>query len=366
MSGLSRRAIAVLVVALALTAPLAVATVAAHGDHVAADSQAIDDGTVVVETVSSLRPGFVVLRADAGGRPGEPLGSAYVGRTPGLTFLTSVPVSVDESVWAEWDGNRTVWAVLHGDTDGDEEFDYGTDRSLTSVNPAASTSFTVRKSEGGRAAVLAAAFDAQPMDEGTITVRRADLPADGHLVVRPPGRERVAGRHPPQRHGRAERLVRRRAVERLSGPDRRLPRRRRRRLRPRRPTDHRRRPLRADVSDRRARGRRRRRPPDQHADSDDRTRILARRLADGRSAGERHGRPDEYTHGRSVDRSGRHHYRVGQRLRWRRRRARGRRRGTRGRRRSLAAALKRPKTGTGTDRDRRKLTAGVRGSRRRP
>jgi len=193
MSEMSRRVVAVLAVAVALTAPLAVATVAAHGNHVAADSQVTDDGRVVVETVSSIRPGFVVLRADANGRPGEPLGSAYVGRTPDLTFLTSVPVSVDESVWDEWDENRTIWAVLHGDADGDEEFDYGTDRSLTNVNPAASTRITVRKSERGRAAVLAAAFDAQPMDEGTIRVRRADLPAAGHLVVRPPGRDRVVG-----------------------------------------------------------------------------------------------------------------------------------------------------------------------------
>ncbi|WP_436931348.1 DUF7282 domain-containing protein [Halosimplex halobium] len=194
MSGIaSRRVVAALVIALALATPVAVATVQAHGNHVAADSQVTDDGTVLVEAVSSIRPGFVVLRADAGGRPGEPLGSVYVGRTPDLTYRTSVPVPLDESVWTGWEGNRTIWAVLHGDANGNEEFDYGTDLAVTNINPAASTRVTVRRSESGRASVLAAGFDPQPIDDGTITVRRADLPTAGHLVVYPTGGNRSVG-----------------------------------------------------------------------------------------------------------------------------------------------------------------------------
>jgi len=194
MSGASSRRLGVLLaVALALSTPVAVATVGAHGDHVRADSQVTDDGTVLVETVSSIRPGFVVLRADDDGRPGDPLGSVYVGRTPDLTYRTSVAVTIEPSAWAEWGTNRTVWAVLHADADGDEEFDYGTDRSVTTVNPAASTRFTVSKSDAGGARVLAAAFEPQRLDDGAVTIRRADLPAAGHLVVRPTGSNRTLG-----------------------------------------------------------------------------------------------------------------------------------------------------------------------------
>ncbi|WP_436906923.1 DUF7282 domain-containing protein [Halosimplex marinum] len=189
----SRRFGVLLALAVVLSTPLAVATVGAHGDHVRADSQVSDDGTVLVETVSSIRPGFVVLRADAGGRPGDPIGSTYVGRTPAQTYRKTVAVSVDPTAWGEWGGNRTVWAVLHADADGDGEFDPGTDRSVTAANPAASTQITVRKSDAGPARVLAAAFDPQELDDGALTVRRADLPAAGHLVVRPAGSNRTVG-----------------------------------------------------------------------------------------------------------------------------------------------------------------------------
>lgn len=192
MSGtVSARTVALLAVALALATPLAVATVAAHGDHVAADSQVTDDGRVVVETVSALAPGFVVLRADDGGRPGAVLGSRRVARTPNLTFLTSVSVAIDDAAWANWTGNRTMWAVLHDDVDGDGEFDRGTD--LPNPSPAASTRFVVRRAESGAARVLAAGFTAQSVGDGSVLLRRVDLPTAGHVVVRPVGETAVVG-----------------------------------------------------------------------------------------------------------------------------------------------------------------------------
>ncbi|QLH84709.1 DUF7282 domain-containing protein [Halosimplex pelagicum] len=193
MSGTaSRRVAVVLALALALTTPLAVATVQAHGDHVAADSQVTDDGTVVVEAVSALRPGFVVLHADDGGRPGAPIGHEYVGRTPNLTYRTSVPVRIDDSTWESWSGNRTIWAVLHNDVDGDETFDPGTDVSATRLSPAARTKITVRKSDGV-ARVLGMRFEAQSVADGTLTVRRVDLSAPGHVAVYPVGRNASIG-----------------------------------------------------------------------------------------------------------------------------------------------------------------------------
>lgn len=193
MSGTASHRIAVvLALALALTTPLAVATVQAHGDHVAADSQVSDDGTVVVEAVSALRPGFVVLHADDGGRPGAPIGHEYVGRTPDLTYRTSVPVRIDDSTWAGWSGNRTVWAVLHNDADGDETFDPETDVSAARLSPAARTQITVRKSDSV-ARVLGMRFEAQPVADGALTVRRVDLSAPGHVVVYPLGRNASIG-----------------------------------------------------------------------------------------------------------------------------------------------------------------------------
>jgi hypothetical protein len=193
MSGTaSRRVTVVLALALALTTPLAVATVGAHGDHVAADSQVTDDGTVVVEAVSALRPGFVVLHADDGGRPGAPIGHEYVGRTPDLTYRTSVPVRIDDSVWRSWSGNRTVWAVLHTDVDGDETFDPETDASAAQLSPAARTQITVRKSDSA-ARVLGMRFEAQPVADGTLRVRRVDLSTRGHVAVSPVGRNASIG-----------------------------------------------------------------------------------------------------------------------------------------------------------------------------
>ena len=188
-----RRAAVVVATALLLATPLAVATVSAHGNHVAADSQVTSEGRVVVETVSALNPGFVVVRADEGDRPGDPLGHVFVERTPDLTYRTSVPVPIDESTWDEWSGNRSVWVVLHDDTDGDGEFDFGTDVSAARRSPAASTWITVRKGEDGQARVLGATFEGQPVTDGAITVRQVDLPAAGHVVVSPVGSDAHIG-----------------------------------------------------------------------------------------------------------------------------------------------------------------------------
>ncbi|WP_123539328.1 DUF7282 domain-containing protein [Halosimplex salinum] len=187
------RPVVALTLALLLAAPLAVATAGAHGNHVAVDSQVTSDGTVVVETVSSPTPGFVVLRADDGGRPGDPLGNEYVGRTPNQTFLADVPIRIDPSTWDEWAGNRTIWAVLHGDANGNEAFDYGADLAMTDINPAASTRFTVGKGDSTEARVLAAAFDPLPVTDGAVTLRRVDLPVAGHVAVRPVGQNETVG-----------------------------------------------------------------------------------------------------------------------------------------------------------------------------
>jgi len=165
------------------TAPSASAAAAGgmHGTHVDVDPQVSSDGTVVVETLSMLRLGFVVLRADDGGSPGEPVGHA---RVPGIGYQAAVPVAVDNGTWDDWTGNRTLWAVLHRD-DGDGQFDPDSDPAMTARNPAARARFALRKSASGAARVLGTGRQARPLTDGAVTLPRAALPQPGHLVVEP-------------------------------------------------------------------------------------------------------------------------------------------------------------------------------------
>jgi len=152
---------------------------AMHGVHIEVDSQATSDGTVVVEQLSMLRYGYVVLRADDGGSPGAPVGYAPV---RGVGDQSAVSVRVDADTWDGWSGNRTLWAVLHRD-DGDGEFDPDADPALSDRNPLASASFTLRK-HADDVRVLATDIDPQRLDGATLTVPRVDLAAPGHVVVR--------------------------------------------------------------------------------------------------------------------------------------------------------------------------------------
>jgi len=160
-----------------------------HGNHVTVDPQVSGDGTVVAETATALTDGFVVVRTDDGGQPGEPVGHT---RVNGSRFRTDVPVQVDPETWDGWSGNRTLWAVVHAD-DGDGTFDMETDRSLATRSPAARVSFTLRKGTDGDVRVLARQFDAHSLAAGRLTVRRVDLDGPGYLVARTLDGDRVLG-----------------------------------------------------------------------------------------------------------------------------------------------------------------------------
>jgi len=171
----------------ALAALLAVALVASaspvagHGNHVEVDSQRSADGTVVVEAVRPLTDGFVVLhRAADGGKVGEPVGHARVEVADG--FRQGVPVQMDERAWADWPEDGRLWVVFHADTDGDGEFDPGTDERASAFGADTGQAVTVAKSD--RAASVVAERDrAQQTASATATVSRVELPEDGHLVL---------------------------------------------------------------------------------------------------------------------------------------------------------------------------------------
>jgi PGF-CTERM protein len=139
------------------------------------------DGTVVLESGFATGDAFIVLRANSGGNPGQPVGVAQF-PSPG-EFLTPITVSLDDGVWSELRGSRVVWAVLHEDTNGNGEYDHGTDEQLYNFGSLAGDRLTVEKGEAP-ASVVVQGQGALRSTDGTVTVRQVTLPADGRLVVR--------------------------------------------------------------------------------------------------------------------------------------------------------------------------------------
>jgi len=170
------------------TGPVLAGAASRHGNHVSVDAQVSADGTVVVETAAWLASGFLVVRRDDGGQPGAPIGHAPL---DGAASRTDVEVSVDQSVWEDWSGNRTLWAVIHFD-DGDGQFDPATDRPAVTRSPAAQQSFALGEGDAP-ARVLARQFDPLALRDGRVTVRAVALEGDGHLVATAPDSDEVVG-----------------------------------------------------------------------------------------------------------------------------------------------------------------------------
>lgn len=179
---MSRSAPAAVAVGLAVAALLgvAVAPVAAHVNHVEADDQRSADGTLLVEWEFVGTDGWVVVRADDGGEPGEVLGHRRV--TPETAFRTDTTVAIDEAAWADIEGSRDVWVVLHRE-EGGEGFDIEDDPMQTGFSgDPAGTRLTVEKADGATS-VAAQGFGAETVTDGTVTVRRVELATDGYLAV---------------------------------------------------------------------------------------------------------------------------------------------------------------------------------------
>lgn len=168
--------------AAALCVALVVASVpgpaVAHVNHVSADAQLSPDGTVVVESAYIADDGYLTIQRDDGGAPGE-----IIGHRPldgGAGFRTELEVAVDEGAWSSWDGPTTVHLVLRTD-DGDGEFNPEDDAIIQGFGQPAEDVVTLGK--GDRAAVSTRGFSPARTENGSVTVRYAALPTDGHLVV---------------------------------------------------------------------------------------------------------------------------------------------------------------------------------------
>ncbi len=171
--------IAGVAVALVLTLSAAAVPVAAHVDHVSSDDQHTADGTVVLEWEFVGSDGWVAVRADDG-QPGAVLGHRRV--DPETAFRTDTTVAIDEEAWADWDGSRTVWVVLHGEGGG-EGFDPAEDPMRTGLTGDPAGSRIVVERADGPASVTAQGFQPETSTDGTVTIRRVELDDPGYVAV---------------------------------------------------------------------------------------------------------------------------------------------------------------------------------------
>lgn len=146
-------------------------------NYVSADPQVTPDGTVVVEGLFIEESGWVVVHERTADGYGEALGATRLPRRN--AFYTDISVSISNQTWRDWT-TRAVVVVLHGE-DGDGEYT-AADPPLGGFGAVVTDRFVVSK--GDRALVTGEDDFPQRPDGPRVTVRRAALPADGHLVVR--------------------------------------------------------------------------------------------------------------------------------------------------------------------------------------
>jgi hypothetical protein len=179
---MTRRRVTLTLLATALIAVSGVAAYSGlHGTHTTPRPQVVGDGQVVVDAAALNQDGFVVVRRDADGRPGEPIGSEPV--EPGIH--EDITVSLDEPLG---EGTTPLWAAIHRN-DGDESFDPEEDPAVEGVVGIAASPFEVRTGEGS-AYVLGSTEESQPSND-SVLVNQVALPEDGHLVVRTDDRNRL-------------------------------------------------------------------------------------------------------------------------------------------------------------------------------
>ncbi|WP_435318617.1 DUF7282 domain-containing protein [Haloarchaeobius sp. TZWSO28] len=176
-----RRPLPLLVGVLVVAAAVVVVTpAAAHGNHLSVDAQVSSDGTIVVESMFMTNPGHLVVHQNQGGEIGPPLGNAYVQQG----FHSDFAVAIGDQYWADQDGTRSYWLVLHRD-DGDGEFEPGTDTPIQGIaGNYAGQQVAVGKSADGAVRVVTGGFTTQRVDAGAVTVRRVDLDRPGYVVLR--------------------------------------------------------------------------------------------------------------------------------------------------------------------------------------
>lgn len=148
----------------------------AHANHVIVRDQLSGDGTVLVEQVVMLEPGFLVLHADDGGEPGDVL--AHTTLEPGVSGAIEMQVPGD--YWSRQERLVTLWAVIHFD-DGDGEFDPEDDPMARSLGSLSGRPFTVG-AEAGTVHVVGEPKGRQ-RTSGTVSIHRVAIDAPGFVAI---------------------------------------------------------------------------------------------------------------------------------------------------------------------------------------
>lgn len=175
----SNRTLALVVVVAGLV--LSAGVVVAHGNHLTADAQLSDDGTVVVENLFLQEGGYLVLRADDAGSPGEVLAHKQLGSG----YRAAEPIAIDDQFWQDQGESMTIWVTLHDD-DGDGQFEPNSDDTIfQSFGGFAGTDVTVGKHEAGKTYVVAAsAYGVRQETNGsTVTVDNVSLASPGYVTI---------------------------------------------------------------------------------------------------------------------------------------------------------------------------------------
>ena len=137
--------VAVIVAAILLTSPAGPATAPSSPEDVEAtpregtyqnmlrtgpnaifvDTQLVGTNEVIVGVVAMAEPGFIVIHADDGGKPGEIIGVS----DPIIEGGENVRVSID----ADLEAGAVYYAMLHADANGNGAFDGEAERPVTDL-----------------------------------------------------------------------------------------------------------------------------------------------------------------------------------------------------------------------------------------
>ena len=173
------RVVTVAFAVVVLVLSVAVAPAAAHTNDVEADAQLSADGTLLIEWEFITVDGWLVVRADDSGQPGEPIG--WTRLEGGSGFNTDATVAIDDAEWDAQSGSRDLWVTLHREAEG-QGFDPDDDPVLRTFGQPARSRLTVETADTA-ARLTAQGFSPQETANGTVSARRVELPEDGYVVA---------------------------------------------------------------------------------------------------------------------------------------------------------------------------------------
>ncbi len=144
---------------------------------VTVSDQAIEDGTVTVDTVVSDGPGWIVIHTDDDGAPGPVIGQAAVADGEN----TDVTVEIDTEAATE-----TLWAMLHEDTGEEGTYEFpDADPPVQVEGEVVMQSFTITGGlpEAEEPVTPSVTVSDQAIEDGMVTVDTVVSDGPGWIVI---------------------------------------------------------------------------------------------------------------------------------------------------------------------------------------